>query len=166
MKQLVLAAAIVAMTAAPAVAQNVAPATPNPAIRQQMRQMRSQMMQMHQQFRTQVLAALTPAHKALLASIAGNLATATTPDYRAAAAQLDAVLSPTEKQNIMSAAQTMRTSMRANMQSMMQRMPMNGMPMNNMPMNGGHMMRTHRSMTAGAIVLMAVMPGGGMMMHR
>jgi hypothetical protein len=138
------------MATGPVLAQSPPPGGMQPMM---MQQMRAHMLQMHQQLRTEVLGALTPAHKALLASIAGELATATTPDFHAAADRLDAALSPAEKQAIVSAAQ----SMRANMQSLMQSTHVPNMPMQQM---------SHGRMTAGAIVLMAVMPGEGMMMGR
>ena len=49
------------------------------------------MMQMHQQMRADMLGALTPQSKTMLATVAGQLATSTAPDVKAAAAQLDAV---------------------------------------------------------------------------
>jgi hypothetical protein len=77
-----------------------------------------QMMQEHQAFRHQVLAALTPAHKELLANVAGQLAVADKPDYKAAAAKLDAALSSGEKQTILAAQSQMMAQMKAQWEQM------------------------------------------------
>jgi hypothetical protein len=78
-------------------------------------QMRQQMMQMHQQFRSDVLGALTPAHRQLLAQTVGGLAIADNPDPKAAAATLDAALSASEKSAILAAAQKMHDQMKSMM---------------------------------------------------
>lgn len=88
-----------------------------------MRQMHQQMGQIQTQARTQMLAALTPSHRALLASIAGRLAVAATPDYRAASQQLEAALSATEKQTILTAEKNSRAQMRTLMQQARAQMP-------------------------------------------
>jgi Spy/CpxP family protein refolding chaperone len=72
------------------------------AMHQIMEQSRQQMDQLHQQGRERILAALSPAHRALLAQIVGSLATAPNPDESAAIHQLDAALSPGEAQNVLS----------------------------------------------------------------
>lgn len=125
----VAAFAALVLTAAPALGQGAPPPrTPNPAMRQQFGQMHRELEQIHQTARTTMLNALTPAHKALLAQIAGELATANQPDYDAAASRLDAALSSSEKQTILNAAQTARTQMRSKMQSMHSMMPGEGPP--------------------------------------
>jgi hypothetical protein len=58
--------------------------------------------------RAHVLASLSSAHRAYLASVVGQLAIATNPDPRAAAAQLDAKLSAGEKQGILNAEHSYR----------------------------------------------------------
>ena len=78
------------------------------------------MMQMHQAARKQVLAALTPAHKQLLATLVGQLAIADTPNVKAAAAQLDAALGASEKQAILAAHSQMAAQMKAQRAQMMQ----------------------------------------------
>jgi hypothetical protein len=78
----------------------------------QMRDFMEQAQRLHQHFRTQMLSALTPEHRQLLAQIAGQLATSTNPDPKAAAAQLDQALSPGEKQAIVKAEQSFRSQMR------------------------------------------------------
>lgn len=110
-----MAAALIA-AGAPAMAQT-APSTPDPAMRAQFQQMRTQMEQIRTTERSAILNALTPAHKALLASVAGQLATSVTPDYDDAVTQLDNALSPGEKTAILNAAQSARTQMRSLMQN-------------------------------------------------
>ncbi len=170
----ITATALAAVVAVPAVAQEPPPGgpmpTPNPQMRQQMESMRKQMDQIHTQERTQVLGALTPAHKQLLATIAGELATSTTPDYTGAAQRLDSALSPSEKQTILSASQTARDKMRAQMESMRQQMEQMGGPP---PRRGGGPMAVQvgggpegmqHTPTAGYILLRVAM-SGGMEMH-
>ncbi|HLI97325.1 MAG TPA: hypothetical protein VKT72_14750 [Candidatus Baltobacteraceae bacterium] len=137
------AVAALTLTAVPAVAQVAPPppGMPNAAMRQRFDQMRQRMEHVHQTARAAMLNALTPAHKALLAQIAGQLATATAPDFDAAAARLNAALSSGEKQAIMNAAQTVHTQMQSEMESMRSAMP------SPPPGAGGHMMmmRVHRN---------------------
>jgi hypothetical protein len=78
-----------------------------------MRQNMQQMQTLHKQFRAKVLGSLTPAHRNLLASIAGQLAISANPDRKAAIQKLDAALSSREKQAILSAAQSFTTQVRA-----------------------------------------------------
>jgi hypothetical protein len=115
------------LTAAPAFAQNAPPPgpanAPNPAMRQAFRQLRTQMESIRRTERTEILAALTPAHRSLLASIAGELTTNASPDYRAAAQRLDAALSANEKQRILQAAQTAREQARSLFESMRSQLP-------------------------------------------
>jgi hypothetical protein len=107
-----------------AVCSTVASAQTAPsADRSAMRQMRQQMTQIRTQARTQMLGTLTPAHRTLLANVAGQLAVAATPNFRAAAQQLDTALSPTEKQAILAADTNARTQMRTAFQQMRSQMP-------------------------------------------
>ena len=109
--------AALAATAVPSFAQTARP-TPNPAMRAQFQQMRTQMRQIHTTERSQILGALTPAHRSLLASIAGQIATLVlTPDFKGAASRLDPALSSGEKQAILNAAQNARTKQRSLMSS-------------------------------------------------
>ena len=125
------------------------------ADRTQMRQDMQQMRKMHDQFRAQVLGALSPEHRQLLASIAGNLAVADHPDYRAAAQQLDAALSPSEKSAIFDASKQMRDQMKA----MRASMPAPPRPSGANAQRMKH--REHHQPTAGDILL--GMTGGHMM---
>jgi len=70
-----------------------------------------------------MLNALTPAHRTLLANVAGQLAIAPTPDFRAAAQQLETALSPAEKQAILAANSAARTQMRSLMEKARAQMP-------------------------------------------
>jgi hypothetical protein len=88
-----------------------------------MRQMRQQMTQIRTQARTQMLGTLTPAHRTLLANVAGQLAVTTTPNFRAAAQRLDTALSPTEKQAILAADTSARNQMRTAFAQMRSQMP-------------------------------------------
>lgn len=130
----------------------------------QMRQMRRQMEQIRTQARTQMLGALSPRQQALLATIAGRLATAQQPDFRAAAQQLDAALSPSEKQAIVAAERNARTQMRAAFASMRPGGPNAG---RNAGPNGERPNRPaqtrRRAPDAGAILLASALHFGGPM---
>ncbi|HET9095018.1 MAG TPA: hypothetical protein VFN37_00025 [Candidatus Baltobacteraceae bacterium] len=91
---------------------------------------RAKMMQMHAQARATILAALSPAHKQLLASVVSGLAVSTSPNAKAAAAKLDSQLSATEKKAIVDAANRMHQAMQAMMPS-----PPPGAPMHHMYMS-------------------------------
>lgn len=151
--------AALAATTVPTLAQGVPP-TPNPAMRAQFQAMHSRMRQIHTAERSQILNALTPAHRSLLASIAGQLATSATPDYKGAVARLDSTLSSSEKQNIINAAQSARTQRRSLMQSLRSQMP--NAPENERRREFRH--HTPRTPDAGRILLGLTM-GGGEHMH-
>jgi hypothetical protein len=123
-------------------------------MRQQFRQMRSQIQQIHGAERAQILGALTPAHRSLLATIAGRLATSANPDFQSAAQQLDSALSGGEKQAIINASENARNKMRSLMSQMRPEGPMG--------MRAPH---GNRTPDAGRILLRTAMsPGPGMMM--
>ncbi len=105
-------------------------------------------MQLHQAARTQILSTLTPAHKALLAEIAGQLATAANPDYTGAAKRLDAALSASEKQHILAIGKNIH----AKMETMM---PRAQHPHGSMMEHGD--MDSHMMSDAGALLLMVSM---------
>lgn len=81
--------------------------------RQAFRQFRQQSEHLRVQTHAAMLAALTPGHRALLARIAGDLAVSSNPDPRAAAQQLDAALSPSERQSVLAAQQSFMSQMRS-----------------------------------------------------
>jgi|GEM_PF-1715313 len=141
--------------AAPAVAQNMPDATPNPAIRQAFDQMRTRMEGVRRTERSQMLEALTPEHRTLLATIAGQLATAVDPNYEAAAKRLSSALSATESQGVLRAAQNARRQREDIMQSMMPAPP-----------EGGRVMRREfrrgpAAQDAGRTLLRTMIGGGG-----
>ena len=116
-----------------------------------------QMRKLHEQFRSQVLGALTPAHRQLLASVVGNLAVSTNPDRRAAVAQLDNALSSGEKTAILNDAKQFADQMKSMMAQMRAAHPWpkaSGAPR---PM---HSHRPHKAPTAGGILLMVASGGG------
>jgi hypothetical protein len=100
----------------------MAAGAPNPQRFAEMRQDREQMEQLHKQARAQMLAAISPAHRALLANIIGQLAIAPNPDPRAAALQLDAALSGGEKQSILNVEAQMHAQMKTMMEAARARM--------------------------------------------
>jgi basic membrane lipoprotein Med (substrate-binding protein (PBP1-ABC) superfamily) len=161
MKRLFLSLALAGTVAMPiaASAQQAPPSPPTQAQREQMHATFEKMRTLHDQFRTNVLGALSPAHRQLLAQVAGNLAIAEKPDYRAAAQKLDAALSPSERNAIMSADQQMRSQMKSIMANMPKPQWAHG--------NGAppHRMGQRHQPTAGGILL-GIAAGRGMMMGR
>ncbi len=122
-----------------------------------------QMEQMHAQARAKMLAALTPQNRQLLSTLAGQLAVAEKPDIAAAARQLDAALSTSEKTTILSVHANMRKQMQANMPQRPSQ-PMPGMP--GMQGKDHHMGAMGKMNDPGMILLMmASMHGGPGMMH-
>jgi hypothetical protein len=118
MKRLFLALTLaIAMPAVATAQQDPGPPnTPSPAMRAQMRADMQQMVKLHQQFRAQVLGALSPAHRQLLASVVGNLAVSENPDWRAAAKRIDGALSPSESSAILNAEKQMRDQVKSLME--------------------------------------------------
>lgn len=126
MKKLLALFALLATVPLASLAQTPAPgARPMPMPqrdRGMMRQDMQQMMSMHKQLRAKVLAAITPAHRNLLASLVGQLAISSNPDPRGAIAKLDAALSSGEKQSIVNAVQSFHSQMQAMRQAEMAKM--------------------------------------------
>lgn len=87
------------------------------AMIQIMVQSHQQLEQLHAQARAHILSSLTPAHRALLAQVVGNLAISPNPDMDAAARQLDAALSPAEAQAITTTHEQLKTQARAIMEN-------------------------------------------------
>lgn len=119
----------------------------SPDMASRMQQVHKQMERIHRSARTQVLAALTPAHRALLASIVGQLAIAAHPDEKAAAARLDAALSPGERGAVQRIHDSTRTQMRDVMRQMAQHRPQGA------PAPQFREMPQHRTPSAGQFVL-------------
>ncbi len=140
-----------------ALAQNAPPPMQRPDMAG-MKQVMEQVESIHRAERTQVLAALTPAHRALLARIVGEMAIAATPDHKAAAARLDAALSSSEKSAVLAANKTAMTQMHDAMHAMMAKMPR---PQGSA---GPHPMWKHRERhtpSAGEVALMVATGYGG-----
>ncbi len=160
MKRLLLVLTLALAVPAVAFAQQATDNSPSPQMHQQMRADFQQMESLHKQYRAQVLGALTPAHKQLLASVVGELATSASPDPRAAAAKLDAALSSSEKTAILDADKQFRAAMKAQFAKMRAAHPWpspNGSPRPH---------RTRKAFTpdAGRILLGVASGRGGMMM--
>ena len=132
-------------------------ATQNTQIHSQMRQVRAQLEQMHMQARAQMLAALSQAHRQLLATVVGQLAIAAVPDREASARQLNAALSSGEQQaivriheNLRAQSKTLMQNIRAEMEAanpngpstngMQQRQPGTMPNMQRPPQDAGHIL--------------------------
>lgn len=131
-----------------------------------MRQRMQQMEAAHKQFRAKILGALTPAHRNLLASIAGQLAVSADPDPKAAAQKLDAALSSGEKQAILNAAQSFMSQQRAMREQALAKMRAANPNMPSPRPRPSGMERVHRAPDAGRLLLMIATGGHGMMEGR
>lgn len=159
------AVALAACTTA-AFAQTPAPnatGSPRSPRFQQMRQMHEQMRGIMTQSRTQMINALTPAHRTLLSNVVGQLAVATTPDFRSAVQQLDSALSSSEKQAILTAQSNERSQMQRAFEQMRAQMPPPSGGARRQPLTmggpgGGH---GRRAPDAGFVLLHHAMMVGG-----
>ena len=126
-----------------------------------MRQNMEQMITLHKQFRAKVLAAITPAHRNLLASLVGQLAISSNPNPGDAIAKLDAALSSGEKQAVLNAFQSFRSQERAMREAAMAkfRAANPNMP-SPRPMPSG-MERERHTPNAGALLFMLAAGGPG-----
>ncbi len=172
MKKLLTLFALLALVPAFAFAQAQPPPGPGgaPWPRPDSGQMRQNMQQieaMHKQFRAKILGSLTPAHRNLLASIAGQLAVSTNPDPKAAIQKLDAALTGGEKQAILSVAQSFMSQQRAMREQAFAKMRAANPDMPSPRPRPSGMLRTHRTPDAGALLLMIATggEGPGMGMH-
>jgi len=101
------------------VGPGMAPAMPmTPAMIQQHLAQLQHFATEQQAFRSQMLGALTPAHRALLAQIVGGLAIAPAPDLAGAARQLNAALSSAEAQNVLRLEQARESAALQEMQQL------------------------------------------------
>jgi len=80
----------------------------------------------HMATRAKILGALTPAHKAYLANLVGQLAIAAKPDPIAATAKLDKILSASEKSKILAIHSAAMAQMLSHMKAMMPAMAPDG----------------------------------------
>lgn len=121
MKSFLVLALVLAFSPAIAFAQAAPPPgpdvaegpIPNTAQRAAMQQMHAQAEQLRVQTRSRILTALTPAHRATVANIVGQLTLSADPNPRAAAQALDATLSPAEKQSVVAIDGAARSNMQA-----------------------------------------------------
>ncbi|MHB8147036.1 MAG: hypothetical protein ACYDGM_07255 [Vulcanimicrobiaceae bacterium] len=133
-KAIVLGLALTLVAPLSALADSTTTPPSHPQLTQSQRQamhqafasFREKSMALHQQTRTQILGALTPAHRTLLASLVAQLAVANDPNRKQAAEQLDSQLSASEKSAILDAQKNLHTQvialheqMRAKMKSEM-----------------------------------------------
>lgn len=130
------------------------------AIHQTFRQFAQQEMQLHQQMRWQMLAALTPVHRRAVGATIGDLAVEPSPDPQAAARRIDAILSPGERQRIITAhtnfaaqSRQLHEQMRTQLQA---EMPAGGADM--MRHGTGNGMFDNRQLDAGMLLLIGLAP--------
>jgi hypothetical protein len=136
------------------------------AMHQTFEQFAQQETQLRQQMRSQILSSMSPAHLRGVATTIGNLAIEQNPDIRAAARRIDTMLTPGERQRVMTAHEAFRTQSRQlheQMRADMERVMPAGHP-DMMKQRNGSMQ--HPPEDAGTIVLMALSPHPMMgMMH-
>ena len=101
--------------------QNLTPAQQQ-QVHEIMDQTHQQMGQLMSQARSRVLGSISSAHRQLLAQIVGTLAISPNPDWDAAAKQLNASLSPSEAQAVLSTHEAAMRQMMSLMQSTHQRL--------------------------------------------
>ena len=171
-------ALILALLALPAVARAddntsaaAVPPTLTPAQRQAIsttvRAFRDKEKQMHQQLRSQILGSLSPDHRTAVANVIGQMVISASPDPDAAAKQIDAVLSPAERQSILAAHGTFVTQTQTLMQQMHAQLQKELPAGASGHMHGGMGMSSHSSMDGAATdagtVLMLVLAHHGPM---
>lgn len=167
---LVLALALSVMPVAALAQDTNAPPQLTPdqrqALHQTMQQFGQQEEQLHQQMRYQILSALSPVHRRVVAATIGELAISPNPDIATAAKRLDATLSGGEQQRILAAHATfesqsrqLRDQLKSTLQSEMPAGHSNWM--NHGPQNG--MRPQHPQFDAGTLVLMSLTPHSHMM---
>jgi hypothetical protein len=167
-------ASAVAQDAPPAAAAPALPPRPqlSPAQRQAMfktmSEFRGKEMQLHQQLRSQMLGALSPEHRTAVANIIGQMAISASPDPGGAAKQIDALLTPAEKQSITTAHGQFVDQSRTLMQQMMSQMkstmpsPPPGAPQH--AMMAAQRWQKHNEIVDPGTILLTTLNGGGMRM--
>lgn len=129
-------------------------------------QAHQQIERLHEQARAQMLASLSPAHKQLVAQIAGQLAISPNPDFPAAVRKLDASLTPSEQQAILRTHEAFKQQMRGVMEAAFKSLPQDQQQQMQEHMQQHHQAtgsteRQRPQLTAGALLLM---PAHGSMM--
>jgi hypothetical protein len=116
---------------------------PTDAQRQQMHQMLEQFgqqeQQLHEQLRSQILSVLTPVHRRALAAEIGNLVLSPNPDIDAAAKQIDAILSPSERERVLQAHDAYASQVRQ-LHEQMKAQILSEMPNGHPPGHDDHLM--------------------------
>ncbi|HKE37199.1 MAG TPA: hypothetical protein VKB39_07200 [Candidatus Baltobacteraceae bacterium] len=118
--------------------------------------------QLHQQFRAQILGSLSVDQRNSAANVIGQLAVSTNPDPKAAAAQLDSMLSQGQKQQILNAHNTFRAQSKTLHEQMFRQMRNEmpgGGPMGEHP--GMKDMMQHQEMQPDAGMILLHVLGGG-----
>lgn len=141
------------------------PPLDNPAAFQAFEQAHAKVEQLHAQARQAMLNSLSPAQRATLAQIVGQLAIAPNPDVTAAAKQVDASLSPAQAKNILSISTSLHQQARQLMETahkqMMSAMPPPGGPEHRQfVMKNLHPGSEQWENDAGMILLMTAMHSG------
>lgn len=140
---------------APTSVRSITPAQ-RQAMYQQFQQFHQREEQLHQQFRAQILGALSADQRNQAANVIGQLAISANPDPRGAAAQLDSMLSQGQKQSILNAHNTFRAQSKALHEQMMRQMR------SSMP--GGPPMGEHAGMMKGMEKMQQMQPDAGMIL--
>jgi hypothetical protein len=130
-------------------------------------QAHQQMRRLHEQERAQMLNALTPAHRQLVAQVAGQLAVATNPDFEGAVRKINASLSPAESQNVLRIHEQSKQQMHAIMQQAFKSLPADQQQaiqqhMQQHQAEMGNMQHQRPQPTAGSLLLMQGGHGGMM----
>lgn len=160
---------------APAVNPGGPMQTPSPQMRQMMREHMAAMRQFMERMRTEqratrakMLAELSAAHRLAVAHIVGELAISPSPDLRAAARQIDAVLSASERAAVLATARAQMAQMHAQMEQMRAQMQaamaqmhaqMQRMHGQMWVSNGHERGHEHHTPDAGRALLHSLLPG-------
>lgn len=145
-----------------ALAQDANAQPPTDAQRQSMHQtferFAQQEEQLYQQMRYQILSALSPVHRRAVAATIGELAISANPDLQGAEKRLDYMLSPAERQRILTAHSAFKDQSRQ-LHEQMRTELQNEMPAGHPSMAGRpNATMQHPQLDAGTIVLMALAP--------
>jgi hypothetical protein len=170
MRSFLLVLALAGFTAPIAALAQDAAGAPAPAWTQHsaaFEQAHQQIKRLHEQERAQMLGVLTPAHKQLVAQVAGQLAVAANPDFEGAVRKINASLSPAESQNVLRIHEQSKQQMHAIMEQAFKSLPADQQQAIQQHMQQhraemGNMQHQRPQPTAGALLLMPG-HGGGMM---
>jgi hypothetical protein len=146
----------------PSAVRSITPAQ-RQAMYQQFQAFHQREEQLHQQFRGQILGTLSGDQRSQAANLIGQLAVSSSPDPKAAAAQLDSMLSQGQKQQILNAHNTFRAQSKALHEQMFRQMR-NSMPGGGPPMSehkGMDMEHSQMQPDAGMILLHVLSGFGG-----